>query len=139
MKNVELKNAVDGDAWSQVMAVAHKLATSDDINANLVRCDWEDPNTPTYAQRADAITKLMASGILSREGAWDELGWSEARKDKEREYFAKQISESYGQFMKDVDYGGDGWADASTGGDGAEPSAAQSKQPAGRDGAQTVA
>mgnify|MGYP002239707845 CR=1 FL=1 len=103
VKNVELKNAVDGDAWSQVMAVAHKLATSDDINANLVRCDWEDPNTPTYAQRADAITKLMASGILSREGAWDELGWSEARKDKEREYFAKQISESYGQFMKDVD------------------------------------
>ena len=42
----------------------------------------------------------MASGILSREGAWDELGWSEARKDKEREYFAKQISESYGQFMR---------------------------------------
>lgn len=140
VKNVELKNAVDGDAWSQVMAVAHKLATSDDINANLVRCDWEDPNTPTYAQRADAITKLMASGILSREGAWDELGWSEARKDKEREYFAKQISESYGQFMKDVDYGGDdGGADASTGSDGAEPSAAQPKQPAGRDGAQTVA
>ena len=64
----------------------------------------------------------------------------EARKDKEREYFAKQISESYGQFMKDVDYGGDdGGADASTGGDGAEPSAAQPKQPAGRDGAQTVA
>jgi hypothetical protein len=50
VKNVELKNAVDGDAWSQVMAVAHKLATGDDINANLVRCDWEDPNTPTYAQ-----------------------------------------------------------------------------------------
>ena len=68
VKNVELKNAVDGDAWSQVMAVAHKLATSDDINANLVRCDWEDPNTPTYAQRADAITKLMASGILPARG-----------------------------------------------------------------------
>lgn len=140
VKNVELKNAVDGDSWSQVMAVAHKLATGDDINANLVRCDWEDPNTPTYAQRADAITKLMASGILSREGAWDELGWSEARKDKEREYFAKQISESYGQYMKDVDYGADdGGTDAAHGSDGAEPPAAQPQQPSGGDGAQTVA
>jgi hypothetical protein len=25
--------------------------------------------------------------VLSREGYWDELGWSEARKAKERAYF----------------------------------------------------
>ena len=32
--------------------------------------------------------------MLSREGYWDELGWSEARKAKERAYFeAEQISD----------------------------------------------
>lgn len=31
--------------------------------------------------------KAKQAGIVSREGAWDELGWSEARKAKERAYF----------------------------------------------------
>jgi len=36
--------------------------------------------------------KAKASGILSREGAWDELGWSEARKSRERGYFEREAS-----------------------------------------------
>ena len=56
--------------------------------------DWQDPATPTVAQREDALSKRRAAGVLSREGYWDELGWSEARKAKERAYFeAEQISD----------------------------------------------
>ena len=37
------------------------------------------------AARADAIVKLTGGKpVLSVEGAWDEMGWSEARKETER-------------------------------------------------------
>jgi hypothetical protein len=56
------------------------------VEGNRVRVDYFDPGTPTFAQRADALTKMRAVGGISREGMWDELGWSEARKAKERQY-----------------------------------------------------
>lgn len=141
VKNVELKNSVDGDSWSQVMALAYRIHTGDDINANLVRTDWDDPNTPTYSQKSDAIQKLVAQGVLSREGAWDELGWSEARKDKEREYFKQQTAEAYGQFLKEVPTDGfdDGGATAAAddGDGGKEPT--QNQQQGGGNNSQAVA
>ena len=43
-------------------------------------------------------------GILSREGAWDELGWSEARKAKERTYFdAEAIDPVIERVLRDAD------------------------------------
>lgn len=100
VKNVELKNSLDGDSWSQVMALAYRLATGDTVDGNRVRCAWDDPNTPTYSQKADAIQKMVAAGILSREGAWDELGWSQARKDQERRYFEQQMTDDFLQYLK---------------------------------------
>ena len=40
--------------------------------------------------------------VLSREGAWDELGWSEERKQREREYFAAQHTDPLVQLAADV-------------------------------------
>ena len=68
-------------------ALAYEYATGTSVAGNRVRVDWFDPATPTVAQRMDAIVKAKQSGIVSREGSWDELGWSEARKAKERAYF----------------------------------------------------
>lgn len=108
VKNVEMKNSLDGDSWSQVMAIAYQFATGRKLKANLVRCDWDDPNTPTYSQKADAIQKMRAAGLLSREGAWDELGWSEARKDAERAYLQKEQDELIGSYMKPSEADNDG-------------------------------
>ena len=33
--------------------------------------------------------------LLSRQGSWDELGWSEARKDRERGYFVQESFDAY--------------------------------------------
>lgn len=88
-RSVEAQNEQVGMTLGWVGALAMRFATGDAVKGNRVRVDWFDPATPTVAQRADAISKL-ASGerpLLSREGAWDELGWSEARKAKERQYF----------------------------------------------------
>ncbi|MGJ8488632.1 hypothetical protein ACSFB5_12135, partial [Glaesserella parasuis] len=51
-----------------------------------------NPATPTVAQRMDAVVKAKQSGIVSREGAWDELGWSPARKRREEGYFRNEAN-----------------------------------------------
>lgn len=87
VKNVEWKNRFDGDCWSWVMGLWDSYRTGRPVRGNAIRSLWFDPSTPTESQIADKVLKLKSEGILSREGAWDELGWDEARKDRERAYF----------------------------------------------------
>ena len=74
---------------------------------------WHDPATPTYAQKADAVQKLSGGKpLLSREGAWDELGWDDSRKDQEREYFRAEaedpaLDSMMEKLANDEDTGGD--------------------------------
>ena len=93
IRSVEATNAQQGTTLGWVMALALRFATGEWVEGNRVKVDWFDPATPTVAQRMDAITKAKSVGILSREGAWDELGWSEARKDRERQYFAEEAAD----------------------------------------------
>lgn len=93
VKNVEWKNRFDGDSWSWVMGLWDLFRSSRAAKGNQIRSLWFDPSTPTEAERADKVLKLYTSGILSREGSWDELGWDETRKDRERAYFATEAED----------------------------------------------
>lgn len=93
VERVEDQNEECGMTVGWIMALALRFATGQSVDGNRVKVDWHDPATPTVAQRMDAITKAKSVGILSREGSWDELGWSEARKAKERAYFAAEASD----------------------------------------------
>ena len=93
IRSVEAQNVQLGTSLGWVMALALRFATGEWVNGNRVRVDWFDPATPTVAQRMDAVSKAVAAGILSREGAWDELGWSEARKAKERRYLSEEMAD----------------------------------------------
>jgi len=90
---VEAQNVEVGMTLGWVGGLALRLATGEWVEGNRVRVDWFDPSTPTVSQREDALAKRRAAGVLSREGYWDELGWSEARKAKERAYFAQEQSD----------------------------------------------
>lgn len=91
VKNVERKNRDFGNAWGWVMALYERFRTGDWIEGNRVAVEWHDPGTPTFAQKADAIQKLAGGvPIVSQHGAWDELGWSEARKARETAYFEEE-------------------------------------------------
>ena len=62
VKKCERKARIFGEAWEQVMKVCmlvmgEKL-TSD---AHKLETVWRDPSTPTYAAKADAVTKLVAT------------------------------------------------------------------------------
>ena len=74
-------------------ALLLRLATGEWTEGNRVTADWFDPSTPTVAQRTDALVKIRQAGTISREGLWDELGWSEARKSRERGYLEKEAAE----------------------------------------------
>ena len=87
VRGIEAQNTEVGMTLGWVGALAYRFATGKIVDGNRVQADWFDPATPTVSQREDALAKRRAAGVLSREGYWDELGWSEARKAKERAYF----------------------------------------------------
>jgi len=94
VRSVEAQNEEVGMTLGWVGALALRFATGEHVEGNRVRVDWFDPATPTVSQREDALAKRRAAGVLSREGYWDELGWPEARKAKERAYFEAEESDS---------------------------------------------
>lgn len=97
VKRVERDNTQVGNAIGRVLGIYEQIRTGKRVNGNCIRVEWHDPATPTVAQRADALQKLAGgTPILSREGAWDELGWSEPRKAKERIYFTQQYPDLTG-------------------------------------------
>ena len=105
VESVERQNTAVGTTLGWAAALARRLATGEWISGNQIRADWHDPATPTYAQRADAIMKLRSGDnpVISREGVWDELGWSEARKAKERAYLeAEQADPTLERFAREL-------------------------------------
>lgn len=90
IRSVEAFNAQVGDPLGWTMALALRMASGDVVRGNRVKIDYFDPATPTIAQRMDAVVKAKSAEILSQEGSWDELGWSEQRKERERGYFAAE-------------------------------------------------
>ena len=90
----EMHMSQQGDALCRALAIAERIKTGQWPDGNRIRARWFDPATPTFASRADAVSKLTGGvPILSREGAWDELDWSDERKAKERSYFDAQNSD----------------------------------------------
>ena len=103
IESVEGQNVEVGMTLGWVGGLALRFATGEWVEGNRVRVDFFDPSTPTIAQREDALAKRRAAGVLSREGYWDELGWSEARKAKERAYFAAEAMDPLmQQILKDA-------------------------------------
>lgn len=97
VKNAERKMTDWGDGWGWVMGLYERFRTGEWPEANRISTLWFDPGTPTFAQRADAIQKLAGgTPLLSRRGAWTELGWSPARMDAEQAYFDREAREFAG-------------------------------------------
>lgn len=93
VRRVEASNEQVGMTLGWAAALAHRFATGDWVTGNRIRVDWHNPSTPTIAQRMDATVKAYQSGILSRKGAWKELGWSDARIEQELEFFTEEAND----------------------------------------------
>jgi hypothetical protein len=95
VKTVERKNVEVGVELAWAFGIAERLRTGEWPDGNRMYVEWHNPATPTFSEKADALQKLAGGvPILSREGAWDEMGWSEGRKEREREYFQAESTAS---------------------------------------------
>ncbi len=104
VKNVERKQTDWGDGWGWVMGLSERFATGEWPDGNKIHTEWHDAGTPTVAQKADAVTKLAGGkAILSVQGAQDELGWSEAKKKRERAYRQEELRLEWNAMEPDID------------------------------------
>lgn len=76
VKRAERRAHGFGEAWERVMRLALRFVGDDDTAGRRLETVWRDPSTPTYAAKADAVTKLFTSGIIPREAAREQMGWS---------------------------------------------------------------
>lgn len=83
VKRAERKCRVFGGAWEEVMRLG-MLVIDGAVPEEAERMEsvFADPATPTYAQQVDAVVKLSSAGLLPREAAWEELGWSPAKRQR---------------------------------------------------------
>ena len=80
VKRAERKQRTFGGSWEQVMRLVLRVADGDwDPRARSLETKWRDPSTPTYAAKADAVVKLVGSGILPIEIALEDMGYSDTR------------------------------------------------------------
>ncbi|WP_236566722.1 phage portal protein [Nocardia sp. CY41] len=109
ISNAEEKNAHLGVGLGWTLALYERLRTGEWPEAGEpFAVDWRNPATPTKAEEADAIQKLNGgTPVLSREGSWDEMGWNEARKIRERAYFDDEARDpALEQFQRDLNQQG---------------------------------
>jgi hypothetical protein len=95
--NAEGKASNWGDGWAWVQGIAERFRTGAWPMANQIKTEWFDAGTPTFAQKADALTKLYANGtgVIARESVQDEMGWSQAKKDRDRAYREVESQDPY--------------------------------------------
>lgn len=91
VKFIERQNAQVGSVLGWTSALALRFANGEWVDGSRIATEWHDPSTPTVAQREDALMKRRSMGVLSRQGYWDELGWSEQRKAKEQQYLDEEV------------------------------------------------
>ncbi|MFF7191779.1 phage portal protein [Streptomyces sp. NPDC008222] len=85
VKRAERRQRAFGEGWERVMRLALLVRDGSlDPKARSLETAWRDAATPTFAQKADAVTKLHASGILPTEQAWEDLGYSAEQRDRMR-------------------------------------------------------
>lgn len=97
VKRAERKNGALGDGYEQVQRLVRRFQESDwDPSLRQLETLWADPATPTYAQKADAVTKLVAAGILPIEQAWEDLGYSSAQQARMKQMQSDALDRALG-------------------------------------------
>ena len=100
---MERKNRELGTFWGWVLALYERFRTGEWLErGDRISVEWHDPATPTIAQRTDALVKARQVDLLSRQGAWDEMGWSEERKQRELEYLAAELNDPTAQLASNL-------------------------------------
>ncbi|WP_230478296.1 phage portal protein [Corynebacterium ulcerans] len=91
VKTVERVNSTAGVFWSWVLGIAERIRTGSWPEGSPIQIEWRNPATPTMAETADAIQKQTGGKpVLSVRGAMNQMGYPQARIDKEFQWLADE-------------------------------------------------
>ncbi|WP_259484371.1 hypothetical protein [Corynebacterium silvaticum] len=91
VKQVERINSVAGAGWAWALGIAERIRTREWSADGKIQILWRNPGTPTEAQQAGAMQKLTGGRpTLSVRGAMNEMGWPQARIDREIEWLSQE-------------------------------------------------
>lgn len=90
VRMVDNYNFAAGAALGWALAIGERMRGGVWPEDGAIDISWIDPGTPTVAQQADALTKYVQTGVMSRRSALEELGWSDARIDREMDRLDKE-------------------------------------------------
>lgn len=111
VKKCERKARGFGGSWEQVMRLADRII-NESWNPDLRSLEtiWRDPATPTYAAKADAAAKLYANGtgVIPRERAWLDLGYTTEERNQMRDWAADEAMEQMARFAEAQAFSGEG-------------------------------
>lgn len=80
VKRAERRQKVFGSGWEKAMRMVRRLQAGDwDPEMLRLESAWRDASTPTVAQKADAVTKTHAEGIITTRQARLDLGYTDAQ------------------------------------------------------------
>jgi len=86
VKRAERKQRGFGGSWERVGRLINRFQVGEwDPRYQQLEMLWRDAATPTIAQKADAVVKLHADGILPTEAAWEDMGYSATRRARLKE------------------------------------------------------
>lgn len=84
VKQVERLNSQVGAAWAWALGISERIRTGEWNADGQIHVVWQNPATPTVAQRADYLQKATGGQPwLSVRGAMHEMGMSQAQIDRE--------------------------------------------------------
>ena len=93
VKRVARRQTSFGDSWEEVMRLV-MLFQRGSLEPNAARLEtvWREASTPTVSQKADATVKLYSAGIIPREQAWVDMGYSPVQRADMAGMFASETS-----------------------------------------------
>ncbi|GAA4762545.1 phage portal protein [Microbacterium gilvum] len=101
VKRAERKQSALSTRWEQVQRlVLMELGRGADARPKMIETTWRDPSTPTIAQKADAIVKLVqakdSSGrsILPIEQAREDLGYTDIEQERMRDWDLNAVQDA---------------------------------------------
>ncbi|KAA9227075.1 phage portal protein [Corynebacterium amycolatum] len=96
VKTVERLNTTAGVFWSWVLGIAERVRTGVWPEGAPIQIEWRNPATPTLAEMADAMQKQTGGApTLSVRGALNQMGYSQARIDKELQWLEEEAAGMY--------------------------------------------
>ncbi|MFL6115850.1 MAG: phage portal protein [Catenulispora sp.] len=97
VKRAERKCGSLGAGYEQMQRLVRLYQTGEqDPQLEQLETLWTDPATPTYAQKADAVTKLRGASILPLEQTWEDLGYSSAQQGRMRQMLDEEGNRALG-------------------------------------------